>query len=106
NPVDRRAVTQVSQAQLAHQLEVLFPKLVVTRRFQFINAHAALDRRARALDPDGKHEADGVDGIGDVDRLTLRWLAGHGAFSPAGRYGISLTRLPRDEFLAGRDAFR
>ena len=50
DPVDRRAVAQVAQAQLADELEVRLPHLVVAGVAELVDALVALDRRAGALD--------------------------------------------------------
>jgi hypothetical protein len=67
DPVDRRAVAEVAQAELADELQVGLPQLVMAGVAKLVDADVAFDRRVGALDAHAEHEPQRINGIGDAN---------------------------------------
>ena len=97
--VVRRPVAQVLQAQLAHQLEVLAPALVVAALRHLVDAEVAAvrgrDHGVAVLDPGGEEEI-----VGAVVMLTPGG-GGFGTIFHEDRKAIRLPK-PREELVTWR----
>ena len=82
--VDGGAVAEVLQAEVADELEVGLPQLVVAGGLEFVDADVAGDGGARALDADGEHEPQRVGRVGDADDGGRRLAGGHYGDAPGG----------------------
>jgi hypothetical protein len=95
HPVDRQAVAQDPQAEVADEVEVLQPALVVAALLQLVPPHpAVLDGGVRALDAGREHEV-----AGQAGRQALALVPGAAAVLvarvvPSPRTRLTMSRKP------------